>query len=207
MRAWMLVVLAGLVANSADGALPAAPAPSSETCFPRETVSPMRAREYSILCTVVPVVAGIMIPLTTDATTRSTIASGSLIWSGALVGPAIGYLRGGAGRQALPGLLIRAAAFGSAWAIGPTHDFDDGFFPNPEFDVFSSSDPVPYVWGAAILAIAISDIVDIIQVPRAVRKAQLTGSVHHSRLLPLVDPVHRRLGVTICFDSGAPDAS
>ena len=190
LRRWILglVVLAAACVLSARAA-----AQLSEPLSAQGSPSPARAQAYSVLFTVAPIAAGIAIPLTTDATTTSTIASGTLLWSGALFGPALGYRLGGAGRYALPGLILRSACFALAWAQAPTHDFNDGFLPNPQLDDLG-------FWGLAVLAITISDVADIVRVPRVVRRARSSESEGRSAVLPFVDPAHHCLGVIFSWN-------
>lgn len=77
---------------------------------------------------------------------------------GALFGPAVGYYSKGNKTRGLNGLILRSIVFGVAWLAAPTNDFNDGFLPNP------SGRNGFEIWAFAIIAIVVSDIIDIINV-------------------------------------------
>lgn len=111
---------------------------------------------WSLGATALPILAGVTLVAagTGYESGAGTALNSSLLWGGALVGPATGYMRTGRARSGLPGLALRVAMFGAAWAAAPTHDFNDGFVPNPDLDSAG-------VWLVATAAILISDAIDI----------------------------------------------
>jgi hypothetical protein len=157
------------------------------------TVSPGAARDYGLLFTLAPIVAGIAVPFSSEPSTATTITSGALLWGGALFGPAMGYRHGGVGHRAHRGVVFRCVCFGLAWAASPTSDFDDGFIPNPDWGGTGT-------WVLAGLAIIISDIRDLSHTSRAVREGRAGAPAGHASVVPYVDPTQRSIGVVFTWN-------
>jgi len=132
----------------------------------------------SLLGTVLPMLAGIGLAAWTDGGEAETLAFAGLFWGGALVGPSLGYARGGVMGSALPGLILRVGLFTITWAIAPTRDFDDGILPNPEINLGKNggSDDLG-LWVLSTAVILASGIIDIVRVADRVHEEE-TGSLH-----------------------------
>ncbi|HEX9164691.1 MAG TPA: hypothetical protein VF862_02185 [Gemmatimonadales bacterium] len=102
------------------------------------------------------------------------------------MGPSVGYFWGGAGSHTTTGLAIRGGAFLLASMLAPTEDWNDGIYPNPDWDQTG-------VWVLAIIPIMVSATIDIVRVDDAVAAEE---SLRLS-LTPLINPRHRRLGVAV----------
>ena len=140
---------------------------------------------WSLGATAVPVSAGLVLALAGNGGSAQTAAFATLFWGGALLGPGAGYVHGRAARRALPGLAIRAGAFVVGTIAAPTSDFDDGVYPNP------STEDMP-AWTIVTAVIAVSAVVDIVNVSGAVRN----NAARRLTVVPLIDPRAGRFGLT-----------
>jgi hypothetical protein len=147
-----------------------------------DTHSPGGAFAVSLLATVAPVAAGVFVD--------GEEAQVALISAGLVFGPVTGYLSGGAAERGWKGLRFRgivlgvsAAAIGGICAIGDCQLFG-------EDETAVGSVIVVGLLGAA--TIAVSSIVDIVEVPEHVRRAndaRRDGGVTLS-LAPVVLPAN-----------------
>ncbi len=151
---------------------------------------------YSLVGTVLPMLGGIALAVKTDGGVANTVAFAGLFWGGAIVGPSLGYVHGGATRRGLEGLALRAGAFAVAWALAPTHDFDDGIVPNPSFNLATGEGGGDVgIWILATAGILVSGIHDIIRVDGTVGARSDRVSSLHATVLPDAGGSGCRLGV------------
>jgi hypothetical protein len=154
--------------------------------FPLREVSPAL---LSTAWTVVPVGAGLALGVKHSGGARTAV-SGTLVWGGAIAGPAAGYWHGGAGKHAIRGLLFRGATFALASAIAPTDDWRGGTYP----DIDHAGSYKSIVWIAASGLILVSDIVAIAHAERSVRDVEAHRA---TAVIPWVDPGRRSYGLVV----------
>lgn len=120
---WALLAGAGIVRASEFDLLPADPSAICRVGSSREPVredslglkSPQTATRLSAIGTLVPFVVGLRLS-NTEAPAGHVAASAG--WTGMMVGPSLGYFRGGCSRRGITGIAIRCglAAVGTVAA-------------------------------------------------------------------------------------------
>jgi hypothetical protein len=171
-RNWVGAVAAALIALKPADA-------GAQSKSPR----PLVAALVSLGATALPMAAGAQVINHGGRNTRTALTSATLLWGGAIIGPAAGYWYGGQKPRGNTGLAIRGAAFLAASLLAPTTDLDDGVYPNSDLDDIGP-------WLVAIPVIATSMAVDLLSV-----RAYVDGS--RIAVTPVVDPKARSAGLAL----------
>lgn len=138
-----------------------ATAPAGAQLSPAPKPSPGAAQRVSLLAFVVPVTAGIVLIAPEEASEARIGVGAAIFWSGAILGPAVGYWVGGAAGRGWLGAGIRT---GAAVLTAAAMAGDEGFTRGSE-DVAA----------VGVLAILGHGVYDIIRIPPVLssRRAEL----------------------------------